>query len=136
MVNSRLSSPTDRCHSQEGALQTFRACVHLGRVVFGLGGAALAFIGTAFRSRTALAAENLFLRKQLALYRERQVKSRRASDATRFGLALLARWFAWREALTIVQPATLLRWHREALRLLWRWRSRPGARDSQPRSSA
>ncbi|HSB81796.1 MAG TPA: integrase core domain-containing protein, partial [Candidatus Methylomirabilis sp.] len=41
-------------------------------------------------------------------------------------LVRLARCFAWREALTIVQPATLLRWHREAFRLLWRWRSRPG----------
>ena len=78
------------------------------------------FLGTSLRSRLALAAENLFLRKQLALYRERQVKPHRASDATRLGLVLLARWFAWREALTIVQPATLLRWHREAFRLFWR----------------
>lgn len=63
-----------------------------------------------------MAAENLFLRKQLALYRERQVKSRRASDPLRLTLVLLARRFAWREALTIVQPATLLRWHRDAPR--------------------
>jgi len=73
-----------------------------------------------------LAAENLFLRKQLALYRERQVKPRRASDPLRLTLALLSRCFAWREALTIVQPATLVRWHREAFRLIWRWRSRSG----------
>jgi hypothetical protein len=39
---------------------------------------------------------------------------------------LLARCFAWREALTIVQPGTLLRCHREAFRLFWRWQSRPG----------
>jgi transposase InsO family protein len=83
-------------------------------------------VGASLRSRTALAAENLFLRKQLALYRERQEKPRRASDPVRLTLVLLARWFAWREALTIVQPATLLRWHRNAFRLVWRWRSRPG----------
>jgi len=83
-------------------------------------------LGSSLRSRTALVAENLFLRKQLALYRERQVKPRRASDPVRLALVLLARRFAWREALTIVQPATLLRWHREMFRLLWRWRSRPG----------
>lgn len=100
--------------------------MHLGRVVLGLGAAALAFVGTAFRSRTALAAENLFLRKQLALYRERHVKPGRASDAIRLALALLARCFAWREALTVVQPATLIRWHRQAFRLLWRRRSRSG----------
>jgi putative transposase len=84
------------------------------------------FLGSSLRSRTALAAENLFLRKQLALYRERRVKPRRASDPMRLALVLLARCFAWRAALTIVQPATLLRWHREAFRLLWRSRSRPG----------
>ena len=84
------------------------------------------FLGASLRSRTALAAENLFLRKQLALYRERQVKPRRASDPLRLTLVLLARWFAWREALRIVQPATLLRWHRETFRLFWRWRSRAG----------
>jgi putative transposase len=41
-------------------------------------------------------------------------------------MVLLARCFGWREALAIVQPATLLRWHRQAFRLLWRWRSRSG----------
>jgi hypothetical protein len=67
-----------------------------------------------------------FSAKQLALYRERQVKPGRASDSLRLTLVLLARRFAWREALTIVQPATLLRWHRNAFRVFWRWRSRPG----------
>ena len=73
-----------------------------------------------------MTAENLFLRKQLALYREREVQPRRATDATRLVLVLLARVFPWRDALCIVQPATLIRWHRQAFRLLWRWRSRPG----------
>jgi len=100
--------------------------LHLGRVVATLWVDLVRVLGSSLRSRTALAAENLFLRKQLALYRERQVKPRRASDPVRLALVLLARRFAWREALTIVQPATLLRWHLEMFRLLWRWRSRPG----------
>ena len=54
------------------------------------------------------------------------MKPRRASDLMRIALVLLVRCFAWREALTIVQPATLVRWHRQAFRLLWRWRSRGG----------
>ncbi len=99
---------------------------HLGWVIATFGVDLGRCLGTSFRSRTALAAENLFLRKQLALYRERQVEPRRASDRMRLGLVLLARCFAWRHALTIVQPATLVRWHRQAFRLLWRWRSRPG----------
>jgi putative transposase len=73
-----------------------------------------------------LAAENLFLRKQLALYQEREVKPRRATNATRFTLTWLARWFDWRQALVIVQSATLIRWHRQGFRLFWRWTSRPG----------
>ena len=43
---------------------------------------ALSFVSLGFRSRSRLAAENLFLRKELALYRERKVKPRRAGDAT------------------------------------------------------
>jgi transposase InsO family protein len=74
----------------------------------------------------ALAAENLFLRKQLALYQERPVKPRRATQATRLALIWLARWFDWRQALVIVQPATLIRWHRQGFRVFWRWTSRSG----------
>jgi len=60
------------------------------------------------RSSTALKAENLFLRKQLALYVERKTKPRRASDVTRLTPAFLSRLFAWRTALTIVRPETLI----------------------------
>jgi putative transposase len=34
--------------------------------------------------------------------------------------------FDWRQALVIVQPATLIRWHRQGFRLFWRWKSTPG----------
>ena len=90
-------------------LRTIEGCTHLGRLLLGLGGDVLMFLGTAFCSQTALVAENLFLREQLALYRERRVKPRRASDPMHLALVLLARCFAWREALTIVRPATLIR---------------------------
>ena len=85
-----------------------------------LGADTLRFGATWVRSRTTLAAENLFSRRQLALYREREITPRRATDATRLVLVSLARVFAWRNALLIVQPATLIRWHRQAFRLLWR----------------
>lgn len=107
-------------------MRTIARCLHLGRALVGVAADVLTFVGTALRSRTALAAENLFLRKQLALYRERQRKPRRTGNGTRLTLVLLAGCFAWREALMIVQPATLIRWYRGAFRLPWRWRSRPG----------
>jgi transposase InsO family protein len=84
------------------------------------------WVALAFRSRQSLDAEVLFLRRQLALYVERGVKRRRIDAATRVSLALLSRLFAWRSALVVVRPQTLIRWHRAGFRLLWRWKSRPG----------
>ena len=60
------------------------------------------FLRLCLRSPVALAAENLFLRKQLALYQERHIKPQRATDATRLTLVWLARCFDWRHALVIV----------------------------------
>ena len=77
-------------------------------------------------SRAQLAAENLFLRKQLALYQERHTKPRRPDPATRVALVLLTRLLDWRSILTVVQPDTLIRWHRQGWRLFWRWKARPG----------
>ena len=73
-----------------------------------------------------LAAENLFLRKQLALYKERQIKPRSTDPATRITMAFLSQRFDWRDALVIVQPRTLIRWHRQSYRTLWRNKSRAG----------
>ncbi len=100
-------------------------CLHLVRDAL-----RLLLLGT--RSSIALRAENLFLRKQLALYVERNAKPRRASDAIRLVLALLSQLFAWREALVIVKPETFLRWHRKGFRLFWRWKSRPRGRPRLP----
>src|SRR5215471_15483438 len=85
------------------------------------------------RSRRALAAENLFLRKQLALFQERKVKPHRADDYTRLIMVILGRLFAWRDALVNVQPDTFVRWHRKGFRLLWRWKSRPVGRPRIPK---
>jgi putative transposase len=88
----------------------------------------LDFCAALFRNRTALVAENLFLRKQLALFQEREKKATKTTAADRFVLAKLARFFDWRSALVIVKPATLIGWHRTAFRRFWRWKSRPVGR--------
>jgi len=84
------------------------------------------FVVLCTRSRTAMAAENLFLRKQLAFYQERKVIPRRFDNVTRFILVLLSRGFAWKNALVNVTPKTFIGWHRAGFRLFWRWKSRPG----------
>ena len=58
-------------------------------------------------SRASLAAENLFLRKQLAMFQERKAKPRRADTPLRITLVLLSRLFNWRDALVVVQPKHL-----------------------------
>jgi len=92
----------------------------------------LSFISVSLRARWALAAENLFLRKQLALYLERRVNPRRAKASAKLTLVLLSRLFAWREALTVVKPDTLIRWHRKGFRLFWRWKSKARGRPRIP----
>ena len=86
----------------------------------------LRWCGLAFRSSRSVQAENLFLRRQLALYIERGMKPRRMGAATRIALAWLSQWFDWRDALVVVRPETLIRWHRAGWKLFWRLKSRPG----------
>jgi putative transposase len=83
-------------------------------------------------SRRTLAAENLFLRKQLALFQERKVRPRRADDSTRWMMATLSRLFPWRDALVNVKANTPIRWHRKGFRLFWRWKSKPTGRPRLP----
>ena len=84
--------------------------LHVIRTIFGVFLDALTFIRLCFTPVATVAAENLFLRKQLGLYIERKTRARRATDAIRFTLAQLSRLFDWRNAL-IVKPDTLIRWH-------------------------
>ncbi len=76
------------------------------------------------RSKSELVAENALLRQQLLVLR-RSVKRPRYCPTDRAFLVLLAgRIRAWRQALLIVQPDTLLRWHRQLFRGYWRRKSR------------
>jgi len=87
---------------------------------------AIAIAVLLFRPTQSVQAENLFLRRQLALFRERGVQPRRIDAATRISLAVLSRFFEWRDALFVVGPKTMIRWQRAGGRLFWRWKCRPG----------
>lgn len=86
----------------------------------------LRFTALCTKSRAALTAENLFLRKQLAYYQERKISPRRFNNASRYLMVLLSCWFDWKEALVVVTPKTLIGWHRAGFRLFWRWKCRRG----------
>src|SRR5215471_8868398 len=96
-----------------------KSFLHMIRTVFAVFLDALTFIKLCFRPTTTVVAENLFLRKQLGLFIERKAKPRRATHAFRFTLARLSHLFDWRNALTVVKPDTLIRWHRKGFRLFF-----------------
>jgi putative transposase len=76
------------------------------------------------QSRAALAAENLALRQQVAVL-QRSVKRPRLDRRDRIFWVWLSRlWRGWRSTLIVIQPETVIRWHRPGFRLYWRWRSR------------
>jgi putative transposase len=87
----------------------------------------IALTALVLRQRRATAAEILVLRRQIALYKERGIKPRRVDSVTRISLALLSRFFSWRDALVVVRPATMIRWQRAEWKLFWRLKSRPRA---------
>src|SRR3989449_2050453 len=93
-------------------------------------GALVGLVVRQFRSRTSLIAENELFRQQLAAAKSRLQRKRvMFTGSQRLTIALLTRCTAsWRTTVTVVQPATVLRWHREGFRLLWRWRSRARGR--------
>jgi hypothetical protein len=78
------------------------------------------FLVLTLRSISSLAAENLFLRKQLSFYRERGIKPGRISRPTRMTLLWLSRLFDWRNALTVVTSRTFSGWQRNGFRFYWR----------------
>ncbi len=86
----------------------------------------LRLIVSFLRSSSAMRAENLILRKQLASYLERGIKPRGLDHATRVSLALFSRLFDWRDAIVIVRPSTIVRWHRMGWRIFWRLKCRAG----------
>jgi putative transposase len=83
------------------------------------------------RGKLELLAENALLRQQLIILR-RQVKRPTYRKTDRLLLVFLARMArTWKQALFLVQPETLLRWHRELFRLFWKRKTKACARKSK-----
>ena len=95
----------------------------------------LAVLASPFKSKSRLEAENAVLRHQLIVLR-RKVRGRaQLSNNDRWFFVQLYRWFpSIQKVLTIVQPETLMRWHRGGFRCYWRWKSRRRGGRSQIKS--
>ena len=86
------------------------------------------------KSKYELMAENALLRKQLLIL-NRQVNKPSFTCLDRFLLVLLvSKVRNWKQALLILKPDTLLRWHRQVFRLFWKLKSKPN-KNSQPKIS-
>ena len=91
----------------------------------------LTVLAAPFKSKSRLEAENAVLRHQLIIFRRRMQGRPRLTNSDRWFLIQLYRWSpSILTALTIVQPETLVRWHRAGFRCYWRWKSR--SRGGQP----
>ena len=73
-----------------------------------------------FRSRSEQAIVELALRQQLAAYAQARPRPRLRSPDRAFWVAPHRFWPRWRELLLLVQPETVIRWHRKGFRLYWR----------------
>jgi hypothetical protein len=91
-------------------------------------------IKSLFKSRTTLVAENLALRQQLAtLLLSNKRPTLNWADRL-FWVLLSKTWSRWKEVICIVQPETVVRWHREGFKSYWTWKSR--RRVGRPKVSA
>jgi putative transposase len=85
---------------------------------------------SALLTRRDLAFENLALRQQLAVYKETHPRPHLTDADRRFWVLLSRIWRGWRASLHIVQPDTVVRWHRQGFRCYWHWKSRNRGRPS------
>ncbi len=83
-----------------------------------------------FKLNSRLAIENLALRQQLTVMKKsiRRPKIRRRDRL--FWVILSRLWFGWENALILVQPGTVIRWHRKGFKLYWKFKSQKPGRPS------
>ena len=98
--------------------------------MFGVIIAVLRSLGAAFQPRRQLVLENLALRHQLLVLSRNAKKPRFRNPDRLLWVVLRAVWARWEKALVIIQPQTVIGWHRAGFRRYWRWKSR--RRDGRP----
>ena len=83
------------------------------------------FVADLFKSRSRLEAENLLLRHQLTIALRQAPPGLRLRGGDRALLIWMTRlWPSLLDAVQVVQPETVLRWHRAGFKMFWRWKSR------------
>ena len=86
------------------------------------------------KSEYDLRIENLVLRQQLAVFKEKRPRPRIKDPDQAFWVVLRGTWPKWTNALILVRPETVAKWHRKGFRLFWKWKSKK-RRPGRPRVS-
>jgi hypothetical protein len=136
LISARLDRLSDLEHNQPAVLSTLalRIRIRLTRLVVKTKRllheairplpVVVGFLRDLIRSRNQLIAENALLRQQL-IVASRKVKRPVFKPHERGLMVLLSRIVrGWRDAVLLVKPETILRWHREGFRLFWKWKAR------------
>jgi len=84
------------------------------------------FLRAFLMGRAAAAVENLALRQQVAVFKQSVKRPKLRPRDRVFWVLLFRLWPNWRSALAVVQPETVIRWHRKGFKRYWRWKSRRG----------
>lgn len=90
------------------------------------------FLRALFAGAATVALENVALRHQLRVLHRPQHRPHLTRLDRLLWVALSRTWRHWRASLVIVQPATVLAWHRQGFQLYWRWKSRPRSAGRPP----
>ena len=83
-----------------------------------------AVVHALFAKKADLVAENLAFRQQLIVLHRKSRRPRLKTKDRVFWLWLARSWDGWRESLIVVEPATVVRWHRQGFKYYWAWKSR------------
>src|SRR5262252_7801879 len=87
----------------------------------------LAILPSILRSRAAVGLENLALRHQIGVLQRSATRRPKLTPGDRLFWVCLSRlWRDWRSALAIVEPETVVAWHRATFRRFWAWKVRRG----------
>ena len=84
----------------------------------------LATARSSLKAQRELALENLALRQQLAIVQRKTKRPKLTRVDRAFRVALSSLWPDWHNALVLVKPETVIRWHRKGFKLYWTWKSR------------
>src|SRR5579864_7848618 len=87
-------------------------------------GLGLGLLTRCFRSHRSLLLENLALRQQLAVLKRKHPRPRMGAVDKIFWVFVRRFWDAWKQSLVLVNPETVVRWHRAGFRLYWGWISK------------